>query len=317
MAAPEQSEGTLVERKYATSEVRRVERPGGVVYVKRYGTGVDGALSTEHVRAKLRREQHLLALMHASPPRNPRLGLVEVVDVDIDGLVVTTKEVPGVSLQDLLLNRRADRDILTALFLAGRWQRWFQTLPVSEEDIQSRSGNDPLDLVAYCDIRLRKLREFGYVWPNEEEHREVLDALQQLVDASDPEHLRPVWAHSDYAPGNILWDGNRLTPIDFTMAHISTALTDVTHLIHRMEMFAVYFPWRRWPVDRWREAVLRGYGQADLAEQPAYRASMVRHHVCRLLTYVRRGAENLKQSLHNSYVRARVRHRLLCLLGLR
>ncbi len=311
-----QSEGVLVDRRYATSEVRRVVRDDGVFYVKRYGA-VDSALSTESVQQKLRRELRLVKLMQQSPPPSPRLGLVDVVETDIAGLTIVTREVPGRPLQEILLEGRADRDTLLALFLAGRWLRWFQSLSFSEEDLQDRSASDPLDLVEYCAIRLAKLRESKYIWPDEAEERQVLRALRALVDEADPDLLRLTWIHADYAPPNILWDGHTLTPLDFTMAHVGVGLVDVTHLIHRIEMFAVYFPWRRWPVDRWRAAVLRGYGRPDLADTAAYRAVMVRHHLCRLLTYVRRQPHSLKSAIHNSYVRSRVRHHLLCLLGLR
>lgn len=301
---------------YATSVVTRVERPEGAVYVKRLKIRPDGLANNEEVANKLARELRVLDLLRAHPRPSPRLGLVEIVEAEPSEGLIVTREVPGRPLQDLLLQRRCDRDTLTALYLAGRWLRWFQSVPYEDADRSWLPPGNPVDLVEYCAIRLDRVVEWGYPWPRGQERARFLDALKRLVEQCDPSDLRLSWCHADYAPGNILWDGRTLTPIDFTMAHVAPALVDLTHLIHRMEMLAVYFPWKRWPLGAWRAAVLRGYGDPGLPQRPAYRALMVRQHVCRLATYVRRRPESTRQRLHNAYVRGRVRRRLQRLLGL-
>ena len=139
----------------------------------------------------------------------------------------------------------------------------------------------------------------------------LFDHLKHLSAAAPADEEARVWCHADYAPNNMLWDGTVFTPIDFGMACIERPLLDVTYFIHRLEMQRVYRPWKRWPISSWKRAFLRGYGRPDAEQSPMYRALMIRHWVCRLLTYVRRPPRNLKQRLHNAYVRACVRRRLI------
>ena len=84
---------------------------------------------------------------------------------------------------------------------------------------------------------------------------------------------------------------------------------------HRLEMLRVYRPWIRSPIALWKRAFLHGYGRADAESSPMYRALMIRHLLCRLLTYVRRPPANLKQWLHYKWVRWRVRERLVAELA--
>jgi hypothetical protein len=121
----------------------------------------------------------------------------------------------------------------------------------------------------------------------------------------------PVWCHHDYCAGNMIWNGRTLTVIDFGMAGPGVPLLDVTYFIHRIAMLRIYVPWKRWPVGAWTRAFLRGYGRPEAAASPMYQALMIRHLLCRLLTYVHKPPHGLKQRLHNPWVRRCVRTTLL------
>ena len=94
------------------------------------------------------------------------------------------------------------------------------------------------------------------------------------------------------------------------MATVDLALADVTYLIHRLEMQQIYRPWKCWPIGVWKRALLRGYGRDDAEISPMYRALMIRYRICRLLTYVRRSPRDLKQRLHDCWVRSILRYKL-------
>ena len=100
---------------------------------------------------------------------------------------------------------------------------------------------------------------------------------------------RRVWCHSDYGPYNIIWDHRTLTPIDFAGAGLDVPLADVTYLIHRLEMLPLRYPWRRWPLVRWRRACLRGYGMPKAESSPVYRALMARFLLSRLKKIAQQG----------------------------
>lgn len=303
--------GDLVVRRWATSDVSRVEADGRIVYVKHYLPQKDLGVTLEVIRTRTAREIDLFERMQSSPPPHSRLGTLNLVHADADAGVLVTEEAPGRPVSPLLLQRSVTPGALRAFYLAGKWLRWFQSLPVRPGDERQIMDDDPPDLVEYCDVRMRKIRELGYGWPDTAVRERISAQLRKLLGRSSPDDLRSVWSHGDYGAQNMLWDGHTLTPLDFGTAHLGYPLLDITYLIHRMEMLRIYFPWRRWPVRAWKRAVLRGYGRPDADRSPMYQAMMIRHLHCRLKTYVRRPPLNLKQRIHNAWTRQCVRAKLL------
>jgi len=297
------------------SRIRRETVNGRSVYVKQHLPA--GWLQTPNiVRARAAREVEIVNRVAGLPGFTGRLGVMRIVEADPSKAEVVTEEVPGESLQDVLRwgRRKTLRgSCVWALYLAGKWLRVFQTLPTNSE-VTVSAPSDPEDLLAYCDLRLKTLMDLGYRWPSVSQRRHVLPWLERRIEATSTEQLRKVWCHCDYAPGNLIWDGRVLTPIDFAMCRLELPLVDLTYLIHRLEMLPIQFPWRRWPLALWRKACLRGYGVADAEQLPIYEALMVRHLLCRVQTYVRRKPENIKQRLHNPWVRGRALAKLTRLL---
>ena len=296
-------------REYST--VSRLVRDDQVVYVKQYIEG-DWGCGRKVIEARTAREAEVADRLAMSRELRGRLGTVRIVSADPDRATLTTEAVPGKPLQERLAgNLRRNTECLRAVYLAGKWLRVFQKLPILPGDETRIGEHDPEDLVAYCDVRLKKVRSLGYKWLTEDIRGRVLETVGQLVAGSPQGDQRRVWCHHDYAPGNVLWDGTTLTGIDFAMAGLDVPLVDATYFIHRLEMLPIYRPWKRWPIAAWKRAFLRGYGRPDAEASPMYEALMIRHLLCRLQTYVRRPPENLKQRLHNKWVRRCVREKLL------
>ena len=296
-----------------TSQVTRADVDGCTVYIKRLSES-DWEGSTATLRARIEREASLLERLGQVHLDCNRLGRQELVFWHADELTIATRAIPGDTLDRALLSeggqRRPSLGTLRATWLAGRWLSRYQTLECLPGDAIQIGELTPTDLVEYCQIRLARLAEH-YPWMTSKRCRCVLGVLEGLVAASPPPENAQVWSHGDYAPGNIIWDGETLTPIDFTMARVGVPLQDVTYFIHRLEMLQIYFPWRLWPIRYWRRAFLRGYGRPDAESSPMYRALMIRHLICRLLTYVLRVPRNTKQSVHARWVRLCVRRQLM------
>ena len=315
--AVDRAVGTPIEREWATSDVRRVEVDGRAIYVKRYLPQPHLGLDWETIRRRTAREVALMTTMTAHAPCDGGLGTVTVEASDPDRGMIATREVPGRPIAEKLFGRPSDRtsrEVLRMLFLAGRWLRWYQSLPLTDEDIRSHLPDDPPNLVEYCRIRIERIRELGYPWPDRKTEGRILGTLKRLWDEAPPKDRRMVWCHHDFGPQNIHWDGRTVTPIDFGTSRGGLPLADVTYLIHRLEMQRVYRPWLRLPLARWRGALLRGYGRPDATSTPMYRALMIGQLHCRLKTYVRREPRDLKQRWHNAWTRRCVRSQLLRLL---
>jgi hypothetical protein len=256
-------------------------------------------------------------------------------------------EVNGESLSDVLENRRIvrnGRQSLAAVYLAGKWLRRFQSLPTYEcEKYEGTSIDHQADgphlgltvgaqelnrllvgqllaeqgallgvdnIIEYCELRIRSICEAGDSWLSASLHQRISRTLAKLIERSNRKDLSSVWSHGDYGPGNMIWDGHKLTPIDFAMAHADYPLADVTYFVHRLNLVRAYRPWRRWPIEVWNRAFLRGYNRPNAAQDPMYSVCMIRHGLCGLAGLVRRPSKTWKQSLHNRWVQGCLRRRL-------
>lgn len=297
--------------KRPSSQIRRTWKQGRYVYEKQYVPDDWGGTS-DVVKSRARQEVRLIELMQRSGVFQGDLGTVQIESSDPDQASISTFEIPGKSLDECLHDRtlRSSGKLIRAFTLAGEWIRRFQTLPLFEGCAERQSALDPTDLRAYCQLRLDSLSDYGYSWPSAELSDQLLKRITESIEASSADDLEEVWVHADFAPGNLLWDGEKLTPIDFAMAHGGRRLEDVVYLIHRLEMQAIYRPWIRWPVQNWRRAILGGYGHSDAHRSPMYQALMIKNLICRIHTYVRRPARSQKQAVHDRWVRYVLRRRL-------
>ncbi|MCA9140726.1 MAG: phosphotransferase [Planctomycetales bacterium] len=293
----------------SSSRLRRKLREGSTVYEKHYVTN-DWDDDMNVIQKRACDEISLLRQMASADGFRQRLGVVRIAECDPTVPMISTFEVSGDSLENCILHHRSFRSDLRPWLTAGRWLKQFQRLSLPPEIHERCSRRDPADMVEYCDLRLKSLSEFGYLWPGADLHRSILDVVDQLQVLSKAESVSTVWVHSDFSPGNIMWDGRTITPIDFAMATEGHPLADATYLIHRMEMHQIYRPWLRIPVDHIRRAVLRGLGVPASDSTAAYRMLMIKHQICRLHTYVRRPARAMKQALHDCWVRGVLKRKL-------
>lgn len=300
------------EQRRLNSLIRREMRDGVPVYVKQSLVG-DWNASVEQVQQRVVREANVMRRVAASGSFRGRLGVLDLVDWKRNEATIVTREVAGQPLQDYLVGsyrRRPAGECMRALLLAGRWLNTFQNLPLEEQDHLIISDQSPRELVEYCDIRLRNLKSLGYS-KLKHDSRRLLNSVRDSVDQSSAKDVDLVLCHCDFGAFNILWDSHVITGIDFSEAQASVPLLDVTYFIHRMSMLPIYFPWKHWPVRRWQEAFLKGYGRPRAAESPMYRALMIRHLLCRLQTYVRRPGRGVRQKVHTRWVIDRVYRQLI------
>lgn len=316
-AEPVMPSAQQTERLRRNSLIRREVRDGVAVYVKQTLVR-DWEASAQQVCQRSGQEADVIRRIAASPDFGGRLGVIDLVDSQPEEAVVVTREVSGRPLQDFLLGsyRRAPgAQCLRAMLLAGRWLSAFQKIPLREEDHAAIGDQSPSDLVEYCQIRLQRLESLGYSGVSREIQQRLLRHVREGVEHSPPADRDLVLCHGDFGAFNILWDSRMLTAIDFTQSHVGVPLLDATYLIHRLQMLPIYFPWKRWPVQTWQRAFLQGYGRPLAVDSPMYQSLMIRHLLCRLVTYVRRPRQHFREKLHTAWVVRQVRRRLLRELG--
>ncbi|MCP4889289.1 MAG: phosphotransferase [Planctomycetaceae bacterium] len=296
-----------------SSQIQRRELKGRFVFEKHY-TCDDWGGTESVIRKRLSREIDLLERISRQAGFGKRLGVVRVAETDEQRVMISTVEVAGTTIAEWMSTKNA-RDSVLPWYLAGRWLRVFQSIPITEESRHPISSNDPSDLVEYCELRLDTLKsDFGYRWPNVALRQELLDRVARLqVQAASEYAPKSVWTHSDFAPGNLMWGNGILTPIDFAMAGAGNPLADAAYLIHRTEMARVYRPWIRLPVAAVARAIFRGLGQPEADQSATYELLTLKNLICRLHTYVRRRPRNRIQAIHDRWVRGVVRSRLTSL----
>jgi len=298
-----------------SSSIQLEKRDNMNVYVKTYTEG-NWEATSDIVRKRAIREAEILRNLQRVRSFYHRLGVLNLVESDPDSSIIVTQEAPGRPLGDFLNEEYRSVYIKTAtpVYLAGKWLRQWQKMDFPNINGVPIGKKSPLNLESYFRIRLATIKEYGYRRVSDSDHRSIIRALEILIEDAESQDKAHCWAHGDYGPGNVLWDGKILTAIDFATAELNVPLLDVTYFIHRMEMLKIYFPWKRWPLELWQRAFLRGYGRPDAEESPMYRALMMRHLLCRLQTYIRRPPKNLKQRIHNKWVRECVRRKLMQLV---
>jgi len=278
---------------------------GKNVYVKCYSPGGWGK-DEQVVRARLRREAEVIQRVGRSGGFPKRLGMLRLLEVDLEQSRIVTDEAPGKPLDSWLIGdyrRVVGRGCLRALYLAGRWLRQFQSLDTTDLDFAPVSALEPYDLREYCRVRLQAIADLGYTGCDAPFDSNLDRALTRLLWEAGPGDQVAVLGHGDFHAGNMLWDGESLTVIDFGMASLKPKLADVATFLHRLDLLRVYFPWKRWPLAAWRRAFLRGYGRPDAERSAAFQAQTIRLWLCRLHSFLARPAPTLKDRLHNAWIR--------------
>lgn len=173
-----------------------------------------------------------------------------------------TEEFRGETFERFLLlarrfpTPRASRRAATLCYQVGRWLSLFQgfTKPLDSTLFE------PLDLVRYCERRLRILadseaRDSAYRAP-----ASVLQRAEQIAAAVKPAECVRVGQQNDFRPDNILTDGERVAVLDFTGFTYGPALYDFMKFQMKLEDLRLGFMLRPRAVEALPAAFAEGYG---------------------------------------------------------
>ena len=289
-----------IERRYST--IQRQNLNGQVVYVKQHRDARPD-LPSGFTKQRLGAEIQVLDEIAQLRELRGRLGKLELVCFDLANHEITTKEVPGRSLEELVNMNGTTHNLNRALFLCGKWLRVFQTISLNKLALVQLPGS-PTDLVQYCRLRIQAIRETGSKWPNSAEESRLLNWIERGAKTANP--VEAVLCHHDFGPFNILWDGTTITPIDFTSCGSGHPFTDLSYLDHRLEMTGVESPWKRRGLRAIRSSLLRGFGVPNAYELPVYRVLVVKHALSRLKKYRLRPPKNILHGVHRRWCENRV-----------
>lgn len=289
------------------TEIRRaVSRDGRRVLVKRY-------VRSHHrendslAREIATREVRLLRLIEQAGVFGGEIAAMRLVEHDCERGWLSFEEAPGQPLMKSLaaFRRLPPAMIAGGLRASGLWLRALQSVPFDQRDIAPFDpAHDPLDLREYCQIRWNWITSWSSRFRNSDLPRRFLDRMSDLFAIWRP--LPLVWAHGDYCPANVFWNGSTLTAIDYENARPRSPWIDATYFLVTMRTMAINSPWKRYPVDAWRRSFLAGLGVSELPDTPETRLCLLKHLLCKLGFSCRPRARSLPDRLWIPYFRERM-----------
>ncbi len=252
----------------------------------------------EVLRHKVIRDYGTLEFWWGQFRQSPTYRVVQPLYCSPDNLLIITRTAEGVPLYKLLL--AAPRNMEAAqhgVRLAGEWLRYFLS-SVPDEPVMY----DPAQLLEYMEVRLKRLesdsRRHFPTGLGDRIRRFVESQGQRLSSEERRVHL----SHSDYNPGNILIQGNRITVLDFGRRVPESYLLDLSRLYHQLELFTYKPRFSRKRIARLQEVLLQGFGDPAAVELPIFRLLLLRHLVNHVVTISNYWRQSLPEMLYNRWV---------------
>ena len=199
-------------------------------------------------------KEHAVLTMLDARLRNERYRVPKVLLADAATSVIVMERAPGQAIDSLFAAARTDasalRTLRESLRGAGAWLAALQRVTEGEvdgrlllADVQATARRD-LVSVAATDGAVKRRASILL--------RSVDDAAVRFGEVP----LRVVGHHDDYWPGNVFWNGERVTVIDFESYREGFALEDVAFFLLRTELLARRF---RLDVADLQQCFLDGY----------------------------------------------------------
>lgn len=160
----------------------------------------------------------------------------------------------------------------------GSWLRQFQDLTA-----KAPAAFDLDELVTYCEVRLKRLRDNARIdfpaWLAEG----VIQAIHDLGSRIRPDENRIVGRHNDFAGHNILVDGRKIWVIDFSMFDHGASAYDPCNFWLELEMLKLDPTYSSRFLGELQKQFLDAYGRIS-PDSPAFRLARCRYTLNRLVT---------------------------------
>ena len=177
------------------------------------------------------------------------LGVPQVLQADEAAALIVMERAPGVSLDAMFAERSDGLD--AAIEGAGAWLAAMQRVSVSGQD-----GAALLDRIvgrAVEDAALLASKDGAF----RRRQRAIVRGIERLRQSVAKRPLRVTGHHDDYWPGNIFFDGTRVSVIDFESFRDGFPLEDAAYFLLRAELLQRRF---RVPLPDLAARFFIGYG---------------------------------------------------------
>jgi len=299
--------GTVAERTF--SLVARCEVHGSegmrAVYIKIARPAANK--SAEENIAAIQQNYEVLKHWHDLFSPSGNYHVVRPVLAIPEKMIEVSEEAAGESLYDLVhagapwFPSAAQLEKLElALYHVGGWLRYKQGVAAHPNEFYSID-----DLLAYIDLRLQLLSDD----PRRRFPDHYRDRILRFIDENRlyirPEEQLVADSHSDFNPGNVLVDGDRVTVLDFGRYVKDSYIVDVSKLYHQLSLWSFKPQYRTAIIKTLQAALLRGFGDEHIESTLMFRFFYLRHTVTHLMTVTRFWEGNQAVQLFNRWVMSR------------
>lgn len=177
------------------------------------------------MKKAVRLHQRAMALQNGPFPDRGPLGIPAPLLLDERLGLVLQEDAEGEDLRHVLT--APDNDV--AFSLAGRWLAILHATPPFE-GLKTTSASHELEKVdQWC----------GHIAASRADAQELQTAQENLRRLGrEMVPCEPVLIHKDFYFGNVLWDGTRLTVLDFDEMSVGDPALDVGHFLAHLETLA-------------------------------------------------------------------------------
>lgn len=251
---------------------------------------------------------------------NPRFQVPVPLFHSPRGLLIVTRFMPGMQLQEKLITRAGwfptqptIEDLELNCRSVGEWLREFQRATLDN----ASHGLDLDRMREMIAMRLQWLVEDANMPINARKREVLLAHFDREARSLRPEDVAVSSVHGDFFPGNVLVEADKVVGLDFAMCRTGSVAADPSYFMFQLETLAYKPKFRRSLIRRLQNAFLQGYDPSLFAEayfgsSPIIRMHFLLHNVMRLAGMTSRsGKTPIKKKVHNWGVAATVTRRLL------
>ncbi len=264
----------------------------GFLLIKQYSITGDISNSHSHDSAKqiledrLRKEfevsRRLFKLLEESPHLHVSHPLASYPEL----LILVIEEYPGKDLSEIL--RRKARFFPgddTMQYLENLCRMCGEWLKLHHEKTVVPGGSDSSyldEFPNYIDERVRPLTKSPIIPIDEPFRADIFRYLDRRIESLDRESKQTVDAHGDFAPGNVLANGDQLVVIDLDQYGPGTIMQDLSRFYHQLDMYLCNPIFRPKVIRHLQRALMKGYDPRLRIEDPLFELMLVKHTVCHL-----------------------------------
>ncbi len=295
---------SIITRPYSYNAKCVVEGEKGVqhVYAKFYRKHLK--VKEEQLPQNVQRDFETLNFWYNKFKDSEEFSVIRPLMMLPERRLLITEESTGRTLFEILNDEAAYFPSIDAInrlkgytYNAGVWVRRLQSFTPGLNDEYSIEG-----LRDYIDKRLiilttEKKRLFSQKYRDK-----ILGFFDAEAKKIKADELKLTYSHSDFNPGNIIVNKDKITAIDFGEIETDSHIKDISRFYHQLYLWTFKPKFRLAVFSQLQQALLEGFGRPKADQAALFRLFLIRHSLTHLITITRFWLKPVKERIYNYWV---------------